>query len=265
MFENLIESKPQRARTFKQTLFSLVLHVVLIYGAIKATAGAAEVLKEIIQDTTMVFLKAPEPPPPPPPTVVPPDAIVTANPPPMGFQTVMPPTEIPRDIPPVNLNERFDARDFSGKGVEGGIAAGIVGGTGPVSTEETFVADEVDDPVQPINQQRPRYPQYCSRRALRAVSTSNTWLAPTGRPSRSRSRSFAARTRRSKIRLATPSSARPTGRHGFADSRCVSWCSSECRSRSAGNTFCRRGIPVRTTEPGSSILPRHARGSIPWV
>ncbi|MBX3145908.1 MAG: TonB family protein [Gemmatimonadales bacterium] len=158
MFENLIESKPQRARTFKQTLFSLVLHVVLIYGAIKATAGAAEVLKEIIQDTTMVFLKAPEPPPPPPPTVVPPDAIVTANPPPMGFQTVMPPTEIPRDIPPVNLNERFDARDFSGKGVEGGIAAGIVGGTGPVSTEETFVADEVDDPVQPINQQRPRYP-----------------------------------------------------------------------------------------------------------
>lgn len=158
MFENLIESKPQRARNFKQTLFSLVLHVVLIYGAIKATAGAAEVLKEIIQDTTMVFLKPPEPPPPPPPTVVPPDAIVTANPPPMGFQTVMPPTDIPKDIPPVNLNERFDAKDFSGKGVEGGIAAGIVGGTGPVSTEETFVADEVDDPVQPINQLRPRYP-----------------------------------------------------------------------------------------------------------
>ena len=64
MFETLIESKPQRARSFKQTLFSLVLHVVLIYGAIKATAGAAEVLKEIIQDTTMVFLKPPEPPPP---------------------------------------------------------------------------------------------------------------------------------------------------------------------------------------------------------
>jgi hypothetical protein len=26
----------------------------------------------------------------------PPEAIVTANPPPLGFQTVMPPTEIPR-------------------------------------------------------------------------------------------------------------------------------------------------------------------------
>ncbi|MDX2058324.1 MAG: hypothetical protein SFV24_11025, partial [Gemmatimonadales bacterium] len=119
MFENLIESQPKRNRSLGQTAVSLVLHVVLIYGAVKATSGAAETLKEILQDTTMVFLKPPEPPPPPPPTTPPPDAIVTANPPPMGFQTVMPPTEIPKDIPPVNLNERFDAKDFSGKGVEG--------------------------------------------------------------------------------------------------------------------------------------------------
>lgn len=158
MFENLIESQPKRNRSLGQTAVSLVLHVVLIYGAVKATAGAAETLKEILQDTTMVFLKPPEPPPPPPPTTPPPDAIVTANPPPMGFQTVMPPTEIPKDIPPVNLNERFDAKDFSGKGVEGGIAAGVVGGSGPVSTTETFVEAEVDDPVQPINFQKPKYP-----------------------------------------------------------------------------------------------------------
>lgn len=106
----------------------------------------------------MMFLKPPEPPPPPPPTTPPPEAIVTANPPPMGFQTVMPPTEIPKDIPPVNLTERFDARDFSGKGVEGGIATGVVGGSGPVSTTETFVEAEVDDPVRPIDIPRPRYP-----------------------------------------------------------------------------------------------------------
>jgi protein TonB len=75
----------------------------------------------------------------------------------MGFQTVMPPTEIPKEIPPVNLSERFNAADFSGKGVEGGIAAGIVGGTGPV-TGETFLEAQVDDPVQQINIPRPRYP-----------------------------------------------------------------------------------------------------------
>ncbi len=158
MFENLIESQPKRSKSASQTFASLVIHIALGYGAIKATSGAAEKLKDILQDTTMVFLKPPEPPPPPPPTTPPPDAIVTANPPPMGFQIVMPPTEIPKDIPPVNLNERFDAKDFSGKGVEGGIAAGVAGGSGPVSNQETFVEAEVDDPVQPINFQKPKYP-----------------------------------------------------------------------------------------------------------
>ena len=64
MFENLIESKPKKERTLGQSVTSLVLHVVLGYGAIKATAGAQEKLKEILQDSTMVFLKPPEPPPP---------------------------------------------------------------------------------------------------------------------------------------------------------------------------------------------------------
>ena len=55
------------------------------------------------------------------------------------------------------LNERFNAADFTGKGVEGGIAAGVAGGTGPV-TGEAFLAEQVDDPVSPINQPKPRYP-----------------------------------------------------------------------------------------------------------
>ncbi|NOT07081.1 MAG: hypothetical protein HOP28_02635 [Gemmatimonadales bacterium] len=156
MFENLIESKPKKQRTIKQQVMSLVLHLVLGYVAITATAGAAEELTKVLQDTTLFLLKAPEPPPPPPDTP-PPEAIVTANPPPLGFQTVMPPTEIPKDIPPVNLSERFNAADFSGKGVEGGISTGVVGGSGPV-TGETFLQDQVDDPVQVISKVSPRYP-----------------------------------------------------------------------------------------------------------
>jgi protein TonB len=155
MFEHLIESNPKKVRTFKQQTASLVLHLVVGYAAIKATAGAAEELTKVLQDTTNFMLAAP--PPPPPPEAPPPEAIVTANPPPLGFQTVMPPTEIPKDIPPVNLNERFNAADFTGKGVEGGISTGIAGGTGPV-TGETFLQEQVDDPVQPINIPRPRYP-----------------------------------------------------------------------------------------------------------
>ncbi|MGH7561719.1 MAG: energy transducer TonB [Gemmatimonadales bacterium] len=156
MFENLIASKGKKSRSFAQQATSLILHLVLGYAAIRATAGAAETMREILQDTTMVFLKPPEP-PPPPKVEIPPEAIVTANPPPMGFQTVMPPTEIPKEIPPVNLNERFNAADFSGKGVEGGLATGVVGGTGPV-TGETFLQEQVDDPVQQISVPRPRYP-----------------------------------------------------------------------------------------------------------
>ena len=164
MFETLIESKPKKLKTFKQQVISIVLHIVLGYGAIKATAGAAETMKAILQDTTMVFLKPPEPPPPPPETP-PPEAIVSANPPPLGFQTVMPPVDIPKEIPPVNLNERFNAADFSGKGVEGGIATGVAGGSGPV-TGETFLEAQVDDPVAPINQPKPRYPPVLQQAGL---------------------------------------------------------------------------------------------------
>lgn len=67
MFENLIESQPKKERSLGQTAVSVVVHIILLFGAVKATAGAAETMKEILQDTTAVFLKPPEPPPPPPP------------------------------------------------------------------------------------------------------------------------------------------------------------------------------------------------------
>lgn len=159
MFENLIESKPTAKKSFGQSVLSLLVHAAVIFAAVKVTTGAAETIREIVADTTMVFLKPP-PPPPPPPDQPPPDVIVSANPPPKGFQTVVAPTDIPKDIPPIDLNEKpFDPKDFTGKGVEGGIAAGIVGGTGPVEVSgEVFLEAQLDDPVQPISIPTPRYP-----------------------------------------------------------------------------------------------------------
>ena len=152
MFENLVESNRKSQNTLGQQAVSLALHVGLIFGAIQATRGAAEAVRDIVVDTTMVFLKPPEP-PPPPPQEVPENVVVSANPPPQGFQVITPPDNIPTEIPPVNLNERFDPRDFTGKGVEGGIATGIVGGTGPVNIEgEVFLAAEVDDSPVMTNQ-----------------------------------------------------------------------------------------------------------------
>jgi protein TonB len=151
MFENLIESKRKKQKSFAQSVTSVIIHIVVIFAAVKATSGAAETLKDVMQDTTMVFLeppKAPEPPKEQPP----PEAVVAANPPPQGFQVVTPPADIPTEIPPVNLNEKFDPRDFTGKGVEGGIGTGVAGGTGPVLEGEVFLAAEVDETPQAMNE-----------------------------------------------------------------------------------------------------------------
>jgi len=97
MFENLIESKPKKTRTLKQSASSLILHVVLgtapsgDRGGRRDDEGDSAGYDEVHPDQP--------PPPPPPPETPPPEAIVTANPPPLGFQTVMPPTEIPKEIP----------------------------------------------------------------------------------------------------------------------------------------------------------------------
>jgi protein TonB len=158
VFDTLIESKPRKKKNAGQMAISLGLHAALIFGAVKATNQAAETLSNVLKDTTMVFLAPPKATPPPPP---PQDVIVSATPPPQGFQTVVPPAEIPTEIPPVNLNERFDPKDFTGKGVEGGIATGVVGGTGPVPTVngEVFLAADIDDPPAAVSIPTPRYPE----------------------------------------------------------------------------------------------------------
>jgi protein TonB len=157
VFENLLESKARKQRTFGQTLMSVGLHGLIIFAAVKATQSAAESVKDKPLDTTMVFLKPPEAAPPPPP---PPEQVVVANPPPKGFQTVVAPIDIPKDIPPIDLKQKaFDPKDFTGKGIEGGVSTGVVGGTGPVDVKaEVFTEAELDDPVQQINIPTPRYP-----------------------------------------------------------------------------------------------------------
>ena len=158
MFENLIESSNKGSKSFGQSVLSLIIHGVVIFAAIEATKGAAEEIKKRVIDTTLVFLKPPEPTPPPPPPP-PQDVVVSANPPPKGFQTVVPPDIIPKDIPPVDLSAKpFDPKDFSGKGVEGGISAGIEGGTGPVELGQVFLTSQLDDPAQRISGPDPRYP-----------------------------------------------------------------------------------------------------------
>jgi protein TonB len=119
-------------------------HGLLIALAIAGTRGALEQQRLTPVDPA-ILLFVPKPPPPPPPETprAPIDPVrLNAAPLPRGFQTVVAPIDMPDVIPPVNLNERpLDPRDFSGRGVEGGVASGIVGGTGVA--EPAGSADDV--------------------------------------------------------------------------------------------------------------------------
>ena len=53
MFENLIESKQKGTRTIGQTVLSVVVHAGLIFGAVEATRGMAETIKNRPIDTTI--------------------------------------------------------------------------------------------------------------------------------------------------------------------------------------------------------------------
>jgi protein TonB len=117
----LLETK---RRTQKKTLLgvgatSLALHIVLIGGAVYATLSARPADTAVRMETTVVMLAPTQRQP-----AVPPPAPIAE--PLRGFQTVTVPTQLPTAVPKVDLQQRFDPKDYSGIGVEGGRANGVV-------------------------------------------------------------------------------------------------------------------------------------------
>lgn len=135
MFNKLISSERKRRGLFGagSMSVSVVLHLLLLAGAVYASVGAAEEEKQVEEEVTFMEIeeKAPEPPaaeePPPPP---PPQDAPATPPPPKGFQELVPPVEPPPVIPEVDQSApAVSADDFSGVGVAGGTSTGIEGGT----------------------------------------------------------------------------------------------------------------------------------------
>jgi protein TonB len=159
MFENLIETKPKKPKTFKTMVISVVVHAVLISGAVYGTLQAKEAIeKPKAEKVEFVEMKKDEPPPPedkPPP----PPEIVAAPPPPKGFQVLTAPIKIPDVLPEIDLSKKMtDEADFTGKGVAGGIAKGVVGGTAPVA-DQTYFEFQVEKQVAAApGNAPPRYP-----------------------------------------------------------------------------------------------------------
>jgi len=149
VFDHLIESKRKKdtKRVFGLGAASMLVHTVVIALAVYATLNAGQSDTKVRVDTALVFMDQPK-------TEKPPDQPVQLDVPLKGFQTVVAPEVIPTNIPPVNLQEHFDPKDYSGSGVEGGLATGLV-----PTGNEVFMEAIVEEKPAVLSGPPPSYPE----------------------------------------------------------------------------------------------------------
>jgi TonB family protein len=163
MFAVLPASGPPASVKPQWFTTSVATHAAVIAFAIVATQAAVDTPRVMPPDN-MILVFVPKPEPPPPPVVKAENAAIirVADPPPQGFQTVAALREIPNVIPPLDRKQRvLDPRDFTGRGVEGGVATGVVGGTAPPDLGAIYQAS-TDlpgfEPAAVLSQPAPKYP-----------------------------------------------------------------------------------------------------------
>ncbi len=149
MFDNLIESKKKsnRRKLFGVGFVSLTIHTAVIAAAVIATLHAGQTDNSVRVDTALVFIEQQQQQKPPE------QQPVQLDVPLKGFQTVVAPDVIPTNLPPVNLQEKFDPKDYSGSGVEGGLATGMVLGN------EVFMEAIVEEKPSVLSGPIPVYPE----------------------------------------------------------------------------------------------------------
>jgi len=180
MFEVLLASAPSQVVKPGRLLGSLLTHVLTIGLVVDATrasgdtrlAGATTPVLALVRPATFAV------PPPPLKKRAPSQPVArmaVVSPPPKGFKTVVVPADIPY-IPPIDISgPPFDPRDYTGRGVEGGSADGVVGGTGrvapakPASGHAIYTAATDDVRFQQavlVSQPEPRYPRLAEASGL---------------------------------------------------------------------------------------------------
>ena len=155
MFSTLIESRHPHMLRPQEAAMSLAVHAGLIVLAVLATTAGPKVVDSLKAEAITLAELKPEPkkpdPPPEPPKVLPRDAVV-APPLAKGFQVLTAPITIPDKIPDVDLSKAVtDEADFSGRGVEGGVGKGVVGGVVLPNhpADQPYFEFQVEKPVLP--------------------------------------------------------------------------------------------------------------------
>jgi protein TonB len=184
------KSNTKKGRSAAGTISSIILHVLVIFLAVFATARAGTRKAEKPKSENVRFMEVKKEPPPPkkeeppppkkpeppkPKTPEPPKMKLVQAPkveapaPPKGFQVLPPPVTVPTHLPTVDLSKAVtNENDFSGKGVAGGTADGVKGGTGKAGDtgkeageaehKGPYMEFQVEKPVERIGGEAPEYP-----------------------------------------------------------------------------------------------------------
>ena len=161
MFDQLIETKAAKQKRSGGTVISIVLHAVLIAAAVVLTKKTADALEKPKEEKVVLQENKKEPEPEKPKEQPKQVQQVAQVAPPKGFQVLTPPITIPDVIPDVDLSRKAtDEADFSGKGVQGGVAKGVEGGTGPVISDQPYFDFQVEKAAAAIpGSGSPAYPE----------------------------------------------------------------------------------------------------------
>lgn len=183
MFNQLLESKAKKEKMAGATVVTTILYAALISLAVWATADAG-IKKDKTSNQSVKFVEIKKEPPkeepkdkPPPPKEV-----VIKPPPPKGFQVLRAPVKIDVKIPEIDLSKSVtNEADFSGKGVKGGVASGVVGGTAIV-TNQTYFEFQVEKPAQAASgNPSPRYPEVLKSSGVEGKVMAQFVVLETGR------------------------------------------------------------------------------------
>jgi protein TonB len=178
----------KKGRSAGGTIFSIILHSLIVFLAVFATARAGSRKSEKVKAENVRFMEVKKPDPPPPPKKeLPPPPKETPKPkvqtpkvelpklppdvppaPAQGFKVLTPAVTVPTTIPTVDLSKALtNENDFSGKGVAGGSSSGVKGGTGTEGDVGKAAGDDhgpymefqVEKAVEKIGGDAPVYPE----------------------------------------------------------------------------------------------------------
>jgi len=180
VFNNLLESKAQKQKTVGGSIASGILHVLLVWGAVVATASAGEQLREA-KEQKVDFVEVKKEQPKEAPKEQP--QMEQAVPIVKGFQVLTAPINIPDVIPEIDLSRAVtNEADFSGKGVQGGIASGSKTGIVPLEVTQTYFEFQVEKPVvQAPGSAAPRYPEILKSAGVEGEVLAQFTVDTTGR------------------------------------------------------------------------------------